>query len=251
MTDWYRLPVRVFVIVLTGSIGLAACGSAITTRTSLARRATSPPSGHSESTAQLLSAVTQNARQAGWVEINIQQVGPGGTAFYRDEAGPRSGSQDLSINGANTESEIVDNVAYFKADASVLTEVLGVPASKAERIANQWVAFSRADSRYATISDGLTMSSALEKFLPVAPLSQIASTAFEGVAQVMIKGSAPVTFGAGTATLLVTLGSDPLPILLSERHGTDSSLQVGFLRWGVPVRSTVPAGAIPAAAVGL
>jgi hypothetical protein len=183
--------------------------------------------------------------------MNMELVGPGGAAFYRDEAGPRSGSQDLSINGTNTESEILDNVAYFKAGATVLTKFLGVPAAKADRVANQWVAFSRADSRYATISDGLTMSSALEKFLPVAPLSQIASTAFEGVAQVMIKGSAPVTFGAGTATLLVTLGSDPLPILLSERHGTDSSLQVGFLRWGVPVRSTVPAGAIPAAAVGL
>jgi hypothetical protein len=231
----------VFVIVLTGSIGLAACGSAITTRTSLARRATSPPSGHSESTAQLLSAVTQNARQAGWVEINIQQVGPGGTAFY----------QDLSINGANTESEIVDNVAYFKADASVLTEVLGVPASKAERIANQWVAFSRADSRYATIADGLTMSSVLGKFLPAAPLTQVASSAFEGVPQVIIKGSAPLTFDAKTASLLVTVGSHPLPVLLSEGQGTESSLQVGFLRWGVPVRSTVPAGAVPAASVGL
>ena len=251
MTAQSRVSVGPLAIVGATLILLVVWVFSTTAHVNTVHRSTSPTSAMTESPAQLLRVVAQNASQAGWVHVNYQLSGRGSTTVYRDVAGPQSGSQDITSNGSHARTEVFGNVAYVKADATMLAGLLGVPTSTADRIANRWVAFPSSDARYATISRGLTLASVLEEVLPGPPLAQAGSSPFDGVQQVVVTGSSPVSFGPGTSTLLVTTGSHALPISLAAGQGSVSKLQLDFSQWGTPMRLTAPTGAIPAASIGL
>jgi hypothetical protein len=157
----------------------------------------------------------------------------------------------ITVDGSRAEVEVVGTVAYVKGDTAMLARLLKVPASAVAPVANRWVAFPATDREYAILARGVTLSSVLRNTLPSVPLSQHSSTRFDGARQVMIDGSAPATFGPGKASLLVSLGSPPLPVSLSAADGSGSTLHVDFLRWGVPASLRTPPGASPASSAGL
>jgi hypothetical protein len=230
--------IRTLIGVAVASCLLVACGQ---------------PNVAGSTATVLLKQLSQNATQAGWVHVSIQTVGAQSMSTYKEDVGPTSGQQDITVNGNHARVILVDNMAYVKADAPMLADYFGVPAAKVSRIANQWIAVPPSDPEYQTVTNGVTMASILDQTLPAGPVTETGGGKFEGVRQVTIQGALPAGSGPkpGTATLLVALGERPLPLSSAAQYGSSAGPLVTFSKWGVPVQLAAPAGAVPAPSIGL
>ncbi len=103
--------------------------------------------------------------------------------------------------------------AYARADAVAVTSFLGFPASQVQRLAGHWISLVSTDAGYQTVSQGVTLASALGEETIASPEK------------------------VGAPTVLDVVGSD----------GSKTSAR--FSAWGAVAPLTAPSGAIPAATV--
>jgi hypothetical protein len=203
--------------------------------------------------AQWLAKVRQDALEARWAHVDVEARGPGATGFYSEVVGTASGTQELTLNGEKVEAAVlVGNVAYYKADATILKD-MGAPSAVITKIADRWISARSPDQVYSSVAAALKMTEVLDATLPSAPLTVAGTAEVGGIAEVAIRGGLPkgTGGGTGTATAWVTLGAHPKLVKTSANFGTSSGPVTTFSRWGAPVRIVAPSRAVPAASVGL
>lgn len=219
----------------------------------VAAPASAPPIPAAEiplSPAELQGRAVQDGEAQGWVHTEAIMTAPGHRAVYDDDAGPASGRQVITVDGAHAEVIVTPGATYMKGDAAAVTDFFGYPVSLGATLANRWISLVPADSDYSTVTKGVTISSDLTESILYAPLTLTGPTEINGVRVVGITGATSPTpsADAGTATLYVTAVAHPLPV---EWAGSSPQGQetVKFSAWGTPQSLSAPSGALPASSI--
>ena len=158
----------------------------------------------------------------------------------------------MTVDGSHAEVVLLGGVAYIRGDATAVTSVFGYPASQVGRLANHWISLVATDADFPTVTDAVTLASALDHTTIDAPFTVGGQKVVDGVTAVAVSGQVPESGSdpGGTGTLYVSTGSDPLPVELDEvaTDGTTSTLK--FSAWTVSAALVAPSGAIAASSIG-
>jgi hypothetical protein len=160
-----------------------------------------------------------------------------------------SGTQSVSVGGAQFSAELVDQVVYFRGNPAALRDQLGLPTTTALADAEKWISLQQSDEPYQAIEEGLTTETALSQVL-IVPRAVAPGHPSPAAVPVRITGQIP----PGTRNQVVT-GSARLDVsartklpssyLARGRNGGQPwSASITFTRWGEDVPVTTPAGAL-------
>ena len=193
----------------------------------------------------------QNALAKRWAHLDVTTRSHSDVVVFSQDSGPTSGHQVITINGAHAEALVVGGVAYARADAAAVTSFLGFPASQVQRLAGHWISLVSTDAGYQTVSQGVTLASALGEETIASPEKVGAPTVLYGAGAVPISFTVAPTGGgpSGTGTLYISTGPATLPIELDVVGSDGSKTNARFSAWGAVAPLTAPSGAIPAATV--
>jgi hypothetical protein len=191
----------------------------------------------------------QTVRDAGlerWVHVVVSATAGTTATVVTGDAGPSEGQQTVSQGSQSATAIYVGNVAYVHVDSVSLAEALGLSIGPAA--VGRWISYTPADHAYASVIQGLTLSSALGELLSGSGhLTTRSPTTVDGQSVVPIEGETRVRSGQLVkATLDVTRSSHPLPVEINA-SSTGASETVIFSRWGDAVAIAAPSGAQPAA----
>lgn len=200
--------------------------------------------------------------------VNSSTASGGGqrlTSTQYGDAGRNEGVQYMKSTQGSYEVIVVDSMAYMRADAMGLEDLLGVPPSLAASLANRWISFAPSDAPYeATAADVTTETTwndpsvSMTDDLPQTPVfvsglftqngTQVQSVTYslhgtDSVAHASYSGSETATFAA----------TDPhLPSTVTERlsgtadgQASTETARVSFSQWGESVDVRAPVGSIP------
>jgi hypothetical protein len=201
----------------------------------------------------LLSSAVSNASAEGWTHAVVKIDSDGHSAVYDQYIGPDEGTQNITIDGDHQLDVIlVNNIAYFKADAWTASTFMQMPAAIVPRIAGRWVEVPSSDQAFSGISSDVGLASVLsEDIAPSGPLTESAPTTVDGQRVVGVTGGLPTDLDTtGTQTVYISTGPHPLPVAITMT-GQDVPNQIDFANWGVTHSISPPPEAIPAATVGL
>ena len=137
-------------------------------------------------------------------------------------------------------------VAYIRGDATAVTSFFGFPDAQVGRLANHWISVVATDADFVTVTDAVTLASALDNSTITAPFTVGAQKVIDGITVVAVTGQVPQSGGgqSATGTLYVSIGSDPLPVELDEVDTDGPTSTLKFSAWTVPVALVAPTGAI-------
>ena len=100
------------------------------------------------------------------------------------------GRQDATIDGHNHLDVIVlNNTAYFQADAGAASVYMQLPATTVNQIAQKWVEVPSSDQAYSDVAQDVDIASVLTDTTPSGPLSVTTPTTMDGRKVVGIMGS--------------------------------------------------------------
>jgi hypothetical protein len=191
--------------------------------------------------------------------------GQGITSTQHGDAGRNEGVQYMNSTAGNYEVIVVDSMAYMKADAVALQNLLGLTPPVAASLSDRWISFTPSDAPYeATAADVTTAttwnepSTSMTDQLPQTPVSVSDLFTQNGTSVQSVTyslrgsdGTAGTSYsGRETATFAAT---DPhLPSTVAERltgvadhQTTTATANVTFSQWGESVSVKAPMGSIP------
>ena len=210
------------------------------------------PAASANDPSQLLAIAEQDATGQGWAHAVVRMNSGGHQAVYDQYDGPGEGRQDATIDGHNHLDVIVlNNTAYFQADAGAASIYMQLPATTVNQIAQKWVEVPSSDQAYSDVAQDVDIASVLTDTTPSGPLSVTAPTTMDGRKVVGIMGSLPAgATGTGSSTLYISTGSNPVPVAFTS-SGTDTPNRVDFSKWGATQTIAAPPRPISASSVGL
>jgi hypothetical protein len=177
----------------------------------------------------------------------------GALVAMRCDVGRASGIQRISYSNGTESGNATVVVAggnvYLRGDAFTLTGFMGFNPIAAAKYAGAWVEIPRLDPRFASVSAGVMLRSAVDQVAMVGPYRLLPNTAVHGRKVLAVAGKAPGSDPADVV-LYVAPGASHLPVgAVSESSGVATS--IFFSRWNEPVRVNAPAGATPISKTGL
>jgi hypothetical protein len=241
------------------SSGSVPATSPTTLLTSLPTTAMPPVTmAPTSSAADLVSQATKNALVLGWAHMAMKFSGAGVTGAISADVGPTIGREFLEIGQSHGTTLIVAGTAYIRGDAAAMSNFFGFLPPPASRLADHWISLTAADPNFATVTEGITLASALSQITVQPPLTLGAPTQIDGQQVIGISGHPPASpdngtgTGTETFTLYVTTGNRPIPVEITSTM-TDGA-QTGthtltFSAWGIPVALVAPGGAVPAMSI--
>jgi hypothetical protein len=187
------------------------------------------------------------------------------TSTQHGDAGRNEGVQYMNSMAGNYEVIVVASMAYMKADATALENLLGLSPSPATSLANRWISFKPSDAPYKATAADVTSettwddpSTSMTDELPQTPVSVSGLFTRDGASVQSVTYSLHGTdsaadtsySGSETATFAAT---DPhLPSAVDERltgaandQTTTATADVTFSQWGESVIVKAPTGSIP------
>jgi hypothetical protein len=166
-----------------------------------------------------------------------------GAMRMSDDDATETGIQRISRDGGHVTIRVLPAATFVAGDHNGLTKYLGFSPSMATALRGHWLRLLPGQPNYASVTDAITLSSALKEVGLRGHLRRLAARRKDGQRVYGIEGR-PTGKGEprkAHATLWVSAGRDPLPVEWDERyHGTTEVAR--FTRWGHPVRVTVPGG---------
>lgn len=194
---------------------------------------TPPTSSPAASAQQVLTRALAAAAAKRWVHMDVKTSAAGHLITFNDDDGPNAGIQRISIRGAGSGVvRVVGSDTYMKADETALQGYFGLPASGARRAANLWLHLVPGDSGYATVTQGVTIDSALHEVTVLAPLQLLPAQQRDGRTVVGVTGGAGKDAPAGaTATLWIDPGTG-LPVEYDANAAGGDSITSLMSRWG-------------------
>jgi hypothetical protein len=233
-----------------GAFGPTAPAGAATT-TSTTTTATRPANAKA-----LLAASLAAARSQRTVHFSATStVGSESITIVADVA-PTKGQEAITVtSGGHTghvSARLVKKVAYFRGDAAGLERYLGLPSTLASKYANRWISFEPSDQYYKTVSQAMTISSAVGQISVKAPVSTGPTSTVNGAAAIGITGTTTSLGSKGPAVLYVPAQGSLLPLRYTgqgKEQKKKATGQVDFSNWGESFSVVAPAKVVRSSSV--
>jgi hypothetical protein len=161
------------------------------------------------------------------------------------DAGRNIGRQVITLTDNHKSNtvviEFVGGTLYVKGDFAILTQYMGFPNSTATRYSNRWFSIPKNSPDYASVFQGITLSSMVTELSMTKSISSLASStlngrkvgAFQGYS---VKSALDPSVGE---TLFYWASKTPLP-LKAVWYVTNTLDQVTFERWNQSIALTPP-----------
>jgi len=149
-------------------------------------------------------------------------------------------------------ARLVKKVAYFRGDAAGLERYLGLPSTLAPKYANRWISFEPSDQYYKTVSQAMTISSAVGQISVKAPVSTGPSSTINGTAAIGITGTTTSLGSKGPAALYLPAQGSLLPLRYTgqgKEQKQKATGQVDFSNWGESFSVVAPAKSVRSSSV--
>lgn len=190
----------------------------------------------------LLAKAVANALARGSVHAIARNVSGHLRAVFDDYDNNVGGIQHISIYGGHVTVRVVGSTTYFTGDKRGLTRYMGFTAAEVATLRHRWLRLTAGEAGYRAVTAGVTLAATLHEDRIGAPLRLLPQRTRGGVAVIGVRGRA---LGGGapkhaTATMWISVGSDPLPVEFDARNG-HLRLAQRFTDWGKPFRLAPPA----------
>jgi hypothetical protein len=227
---------------VVGALGIGAiCVNGATQ--SFAGAATLGPSGPA---GKILTTAITAADKFGSVRVTVRFFSGKSTGLLVEDSGRTSGEQTVAIGKERASIVLVDDTIYFTGNSSGLVKYFGMPQTIAATLANRWISAAPTDSAYASLSAGLTLSSALKEVTPTSHVTKGRARTINGQSTTNVYGAGPA--GLSQVSLFIAKKGRPLPVEAvgsgSTKAGASGEI-VDFSRWGESLHVPQPTGAIP------
>ena len=235
--------------VVTVAVAVSATASGCGSNT--AAPVSAPPSTHvrvSKLTTlparSIVRAALRAAERAGSVHVHLTSEAGGGFV-QDDEAGARSGSQQVHVSSLRMTVRVVGSTGYVRVTHTGGEFFLGMAGVSPSRYVNRWISYRPGDPDYARVASSVTMPSLLSHMKPRGALSKTGTSTVEGRPAIGVWGG---YLGSRGCLYVSTRGKSlPLRLTLTTIDGTD--VTISFSHWGEAVHVVAPPQAIPAVAL--
>jgi hypothetical protein len=225
------------VLILT-ACSSSSSGGSHTTPTAIATTAFA-----TQSATAILAASKADAEAKGSVHDEGRgQVGGGLSLVGHIDVNATEGTQSSQFGPHPVNEIFAGGVAYVRADAFALEQVVGLTHAQASQYAGKWLAFHAGDAGYADAIDGMTLASGLHTTLDLVSAKTVGTSTVNGVQVVGVAGRDP---DGDTETVYISVASPHLPVS-SHSTGNGADVQETFSRWGETVHASAPPGAVRA-----
>ena len=214
--------------------------------------ASSSTASNSSTVSRLISKSQNAVQSAGSVHfVDITQIGKTDKTITGD-IGPTAAQEVLTESGVPTlQVRFVSNTVYLlTTSTSVLQFTLQLAPAAAQVQTNKWISLTPSDKPYATITQSLSITSALSIYYPTSTTTaKIGATrTVRGIKVVPITGTSSPQKNVSAETTVFIAAATSLPAagaLSAKTNSTTESKQGVFRSWGVPVSVEAPAGSTP------
>jgi hypothetical protein len=226
------------------SVGAVCVNGAISTAASGA-----PTTAPSLSAGKALKTSLTAAEKVGSVRVTVHFFSGTTAGLLVEDSGRSSGEQTVAIGKERASIVLVDGTVYFSGNNAGLVRYFGLTQAIATTLADRWVSASPSDAAYASLTAGLTLSSALKEVTPTGHVTRGRTRTVNGQSATSLSGTGPA--GLAHVSLFVARKGRPLPV---EAVGSDSTKTatsgeiVDFSRWGEALHVPVPTDSIPISA---
>lgn len=199
---------------------------------------------------RLYAASLAAAGRSGSFHYTSYSKSAGQTFTIVGDAGDGTGIQHLVLGGHRFTLVLVNGTVYFKGDAIVLENQLGLPASTAAANAGKWISVQSGDAPYQNLEPGISAHSAIAQVV-LTPRNVSTMRGADGTTFSRITGGLPSQNGQGTGTASLDVsGGSQLPRTYESTSGhSQGTSRISFSKWGEPVSESAPSGAIPYASL--
>ena len=199
---------------------------------------------------------------------NISSGSVGGrvvAASQSGDIGRSEGVQYMASSLGDYEVIVINNMAYMKADLTMLENTFGYSPTEAAPYVNRWIGFAPTDSPYGAVAADVTVGTTWNN-PSVSPTDDLPQTpeAVSGVSSLGGRSVQSVRYSlhgtnkasnasySGTETISFSATDPHLPSSLTEQisgtsHQQSSTerVRMTFSGWGEAVSVTAPTGSIP------
>lgn len=207
----------------------------------------SVPSGASTTTmayAQLRIVIASaNAEQS--VRYMISATISGKQLLFNTDVGRNTGRQRITLTEAGKSKtvlvELIAGALYVKGDEQILTTFLGISTSTSTRLANKWFTIPKNNAAFATVAQGLTLSSlmaqvAMTKSVTALPAAVLSSEKVDVLTGTSVKTALEPAY---SETLYFRAAGNPLPFEVTQTfQGTLATIL--FSHWNETINLTAP-----------
>jgi hypothetical protein len=203
--------------------------------------------GPSPSADVLLKSAISAATRAGSVRVTVHFFSGKTTGVLVQDSSQDSGEQTVAIGKERGSVVLRNGTVYFSGNRSGLVNYFGMTEAVASTLSNRWVSATSADSSYAALTAGLTLSSALKEVSPTAHIVTGRTRTIHGDATTSVSGTVPA--GLAQVSLFIAKKGRPLPVEAVGSEGTKTGSSSGeivaFSRWGETVHVPQPTDSVP------
>jgi hypothetical protein len=170
----------------------------------------------------------------------------GTTLSYSVRSGSKDGTESYVLTSGGQvarASLVLDGKLYFEGNTKALNEAFNFKAGPAKSEANKWIAVPKSSADFADLSNGLTVSSAVDRLLIGGTLTMLPPTVVDGENVLAVH---EVTQSQGVAvseTVYVRASAPRLPVKIAlEAEGLPATIAYG--PWDRPPTVKVPKKAV-------
>lgn len=195
--------------------------------------------------AQWLAAAGRAATEATSVHITDVDRLARGTATFSDDDGRTTGRQIITPGpGMRAEVRVIGTSTYFTGNAATLTNFFGFRADQAARLRGHWLVLHPGDPQYDTVTEGVTLSSAIKELRMPTPMTLLPEQRVGGVEAVGIRGTGRVTGAPGPVTATLWIDAETMRPVRYEARSGNLTETTTLTKWDVPFTVVAPADAL-------
>jgi hypothetical protein len=231
--------------VVLGFLSLALVGAACGSTTGGSSNALA----HKTPKAVLASAVAA-AKASGSFHYDLTAKISSSSQSIVGDASTTEGRQTISEGTLKIEAELIGKTVYIEGNVGGLEDQMGFSSSAASTYAGKWISIVPTDAPYASVTDAVTLPSALTELEPTGHLSLTPATTEAGQAAIGVRGALPTSTSSGVKGTIVLYVATAHPTVAlafngqATSSGTKESDSGTFSNWGKPLDLTAPAGAV-------
>lgn len=201
------------------------------------------PATHLTLAAALAQAMA-NGLAENSVHVTARSVTPShGALLVTQDDAVTGGVQHISAKSiGHVTIRVIGPTTYFTADRRGFIKFFGLTASQALVVRGLWVPVVQGEQGYASLTDGVTLSSTLSQMKLAGRLKRLPEQTRDGQRVYGIRG---IATGQGSpphtiSTVWITVGAHPLPVEADESSTKGTSV-ARLSHWGRPVTMQEPA----------
>lgn len=191
-----------------------------------------------------MAKALHNATTQSWVH-EIADASSGSHYLKTDShVGVAEGSETVSANGALANLLLVGGVGYIEGNETAIVHYFGFPTKNPKGLAGRWISIQPNDPGFTSVTGAVTLKDVFAPYSLGGHLKKGADKLIDGVEALPIEGTVHAQSGNLPATLYVTTTGTLLPIEISVKNGSLTSV-VTWDQWGKVVALTAPRSTIP------